>query len=440
MSDDIEWIIPASVLRWLDEAPRDRPVVILLRHSVRPPLDPGDAGYMLPLTSDGVRLATDLGRRLGARLRTLHASPLLRCVQTAEALRGGAGVDLTITPDRLLGDPGVFVHDNRLAWPNWQSMGHEGVMSRLVSDDSALTGMASPTPAARFLVHHMLARAGDRAGVHVFVTHDSLVTAAAARLLGEALGRDAWPMYLEGAFFWREGDALHTAYRDTHRACLTGPLCGLNERDVIELARREVGAVLGHACEARFFVAGGVFKTLLTGRAPRDLDLWAASTEDHETLIESLTKRGARPLEARPFADAFEIADRIVEVPHHAAPGTLEERLARFDLALSAVGVEHQTADRWRSVIHPLALESVARREVLLLKPLVNWRHALSTLARLRRYAEELRFSVPPEEEAEVWRVFDEQPREMQLGMLARFELASVGGYGVREEAECRLR
>ncbi len=244
MSDDIEWIIPASVLRWLDEAPRDRPVVILLRHSVRPPLDPGDAGYMLPLTSDGVRLATDLGRRLGARLRTLHASPLLRCVQTAEALRGGAGVDLTITPDRLLGDPGVFVHDNRLAWPNWQSMGHEGVMSRLVSDDSALTGMASPTPAARFLVHHMLARAGDRAGVHVFVTHDSLVTAAAARLLGEALGRDAWPMYLEGAFFWREGDALHTAYRDTHRACLTGPLCGLNERDVIELARR--GAVDRH--------------------------------------------------------------------------------------------------------------------------------------------------------------------------------------------------
>ncbi len=440
MSDDIEWIIPASVLRWLDESPRDRPVVILLRHSVRPCLAPDDAGYSLPLTEDGVRLATDLGRRLGDRLRTLHASPLLRCVQTAEAMRAGAGVNLTVTTDRLLGDPGVFVHDGHLAWRNWQSMGHEGVMSHLVSDDAALPGMASPAPAARFLVHHMLAHAGDRVGVHVFVTHDSLVTAAAARLFDEPLGRDAWPMYLEGALFWREGDALHAAYRDTRRVCLTGPLCGLDERDTIELARREVGAVLGHTCEARFFVAGGAFKSLLTGRAPRDLDLWAASSEDRALLVDTLTKRGARPLEARPFADAFEIADRVVEVPHHAAPGTLEERLARFDLALSAVGVEHQTGDRWRSLIHPLALESVARREVLLLKPLVNWRHALSTLARLRRYAEELRFTVPPEEEAEVWRVFDEQPREMQLGMLARFELASVGGYGVREEAECRLR
>lgn len=440
MSADVEWIIPASVFRWLEEAPRDRPVAILLRHSVRPHLEPGDAGYSLPLTEDGVRLATDLGRRLGARIRTLHASPLVRCVQTAEALRAGAGIDLTITHDRLLGDPGAFVHDGRLAGPIWRSMGHEDVMRCLVSDDAPLPGMASPDPAARFLVHHMLAHVGDEVGVHVFVTHDSLITAAAARLLGEPLARDAWPMYLEGAFFWREGDALHTAYRDVRRACRSGPLCGLSECDAIELARREVGAVLGLECDARFFIAGGAFKTLLTGRAPRDLDLWAASEEDRSKMVEALTLRGARQFEARPFADAFEVAGRVVEVPHNATVDTLEGRLARFDIALSAVGVEHQTGDRWRAVIHLLALESVARREVLLLKPLVNWRHALSTLARLRRYAEELRFAVPPDEEAEVWRVFDEQPREMQLGMLARFDLASVGGYGVREEAECRLR
>ncbi len=164
MSADVEWIIPASVFRWLEEAPRDRPVAILLRHSVRPHLEPGDAGYSLPLTEDGVRLATDLGRRLGARLRTLHASPLVRCVQTAEALRAGAGIDLTITHDRLLGDPGAFVHDGRLAGPIWRSMGHEDVMRCLVSDDAPLPGMASPDPAARFLVQHMLAHVGRQGG------------------------------------------------------------------------------------------------------------------------------------------------------------------------------------------------------------------------------------------------------------------------------------
>lgn len=90
MSADVEWIIPASVFRWLEEAPRDRPVAILLFGTrCGRTFEPGDAGYSLPLTEDGVRLATDLGRRLGARLRTLHASPLCAlCVYCRGAARG----------------------------------------------------------------------------------------------------------------------------------------------------------------------------------------------------------------------------------------------------------------------------------------------------------------------------------------------------------------
>lgn len=49
-----------------------------------------------------------------------------------------------------------------------------------MGEDDALPGMAAPEPAARFLVHYMLAAAKEP-GVHLFVTHDSLVTATAAR-------------------------------------------------------------------------------------------------------------------------------------------------------------------------------------------------------------------------------------------------------------------
>lgn len=435
----IDWCIPPSVRSLLPELPSDRPVVMLMRHSVRPPLPPGDAGYVLPITDVGVRLATELGRLLGPRLRGLHASPLLRCVQTAEALREGAARDLVVHPDRLLGDPGVFVLDGEAAWANWAARGHEGVMAHLVGADHALPGMAVPDHAARFLVQHMLAVSAEQPGLHVFVTHDSLVTATAARLLGEPFGPDAWPWYLEAAFFWRDGDTLHVSYRDHRRACLTGPLCGLNERDVVELARREVAAVAGIACKARFFLAGGAFKSLLTGRPPHDLDLWAPSATDRAALLDALAQHGARPLPPRPFAHAFEVAGRVVDVPHKTEPSTLDERLARFDLALSAVGAEHLSGDRWRGVVHPLARASVERREVLLLKPLTNWRHALTTLERLRRYAAELDFHVPPEEEAEVWRVFDAQSPAMRLDMLDRFERSGRGGFGVREEARRRL-
>jgi hypothetical protein len=130
----------------------------------------------------------------------------------------------------------------------------------------------------------------------------------------------------------------------------------------------------------------------------------------------------------------------MVEVPHKVEPPTLQDRLARFDIALSAVGVEHRPGDDWFASIHPLAQESVRQQEVLLLKPLVNWKYALATLERLRRYSLELGFTVPPGEEAEVWRVFEEQPEETRAEMVDRYRLTSTGGFGVDEDLANRSR
>ncbi len=440
MTTGIEWVIPPSTLRLLASVPEDVPVAVLLRHSVRPPLPELDSGHSVPITEDGVRLARRLGSLMGLRLRSLHASPLIRCVQTASALAEGAGLDLAVEQDRLLGDPGCYVLDGRMAFANWKGLGHEEVMARLVGGNSPLPGMAAPEEAARFLVHHMLAAAGARAGLHVFVTHDSLVTATAARLLREPLGRAAWPWYLEGAFFWREGQDVHVAYREGRVVGSRGDLCGLVERDVVEFARREAGLAVGLDCSARYFLAGGAFKTLLTGRPPRDLDFWTRSPEDRDALIQTLLDRGARLLAARPFADAFEIRGRVVEVARRAEPRTLEEQIGRSDIGLSMVGAECQRDGRWRCVIHPLALESLRQKAVLLQKPLVNWKYALTTLERLRRYASELDYAVPEEEIAEVWRTFDAQAPEMQQGMLERFDRTTQGDNVVREEAVRRLR
>ena len=443
----IDWRIPPSVIRWMAEAPAGEPVAVLLRHSVRDRLPPGKIGDALPITPVGVALGRELGALLGSRLRTLHTSPLARCVQTAEAIRAGAAVRAegtedvpTIIRDRLLGDPGVYVVDGDRAESIWVERGHESVMEHLVSEDRPLPGMADPDPAARFLVQHMLTRAGGRPGLHVFVTHDSLVTTTAARLLGEPLGRDDWPWYLEGSFFWRQGDHVVTAYRDRCKENDAVTLSSLDERDVVDLARREAARTIGPACDARFFLAGGMFKTLLTGCPARDLDLWAPSTRDRELVVAALTQRGARRLEDRPFADSFAIDGRIVDLPHKVEPDTLAGRLARFDIALSAVGVEHRPGGHWSAIVHPLARTSVERREVLLLKPLVNWRFVLSTLERMRRYADELGYIVPAEEEAEVWRVFESQPEDMKRELLARYEHTALGGYGVSDEASRRFR
>jgi broad specificity phosphatase PhoE len=430
------WVIPPSTLRWLEEAPSDRPVAMLIRHSVRGPLAEGDAGFHMPLTDDGHELARALGARLRGRLRAAHASPLVRTMQTAERLLEGAGLAATVTPDKLLGDPGVFMLDRR-AGSYWRDLGHEGMMTHLVEDRPPLPSCAAADPAARFLVHHMLASARGVPGLYAFATHDSLVTATAARLLQVPLGRQDWPWYLEAAFFWEADGQVQVAYRD-RRSARPAPIVGLTEADVVALARREVAATVGPDCPARFFLAGGAFKTLLTGRPPRDLDLWAPSAEDRAILETTLLERGAEPLPERPYTQAFRLADRLIELPLHTEPDILEERLSRFDLALSAIGAEHLPDDRWRAVIHPLAHASVERRQVLLLDELKNWRHGLTSLERLRRYAAELGFEAPAAEEARIWSIFDGQPPEMQAGMVERFRLSARHDQCVAEELLAR--
>jgi hypothetical protein len=353
--------------------------------------------------------------------------------------REGAGIDLPIENDHLLGDPGAYVLDGHRAWSNWQSLGHEGVMTQLVTASEALPGMARPDEAARFLVDQMLAIAGEEPGIHVFVTHDSLVTATAVRLLGQPLGVKEWPWYLEGAFFWRDGEGTQVAYRGYRGVRPGKQLCSLDNHDVIEFARREIAMTLGLECPARFFLAGGAFKTLLTGQPPRDLDLWAPSVQDREALISTLNDRGALRLSERPFADAFEMAGRVIEVPYKVGPITLEERLALFDIAISAVGVEHCPEDQWSAMVNPLAHASVKSCQILLLKPLVNWKYALVTLERMRRYAEELGYSVPLEEEAEIWKVFEAQESEMRKGMIQRYRRTGTGSFNPAEEAKCRM-
>ena len=100
--------IPASTQRWLEAAPRDRPVAILLRHAAREELPPDRVGFEVPITPAGAWLARELGALMGERLRSLPSSPLPRCIRTAESLAAGAGLDTPVAPDRLLGDPYQF--------------------------------------------------------------------------------------------------------------------------------------------------------------------------------------------------------------------------------------------------------------------------------------------------------------------------------------------
>jgi broad specificity phosphatase PhoE len=213
-SEEFESTIPPSLIRDIANAPLNRPVALLLRHSARGPLPEGEHGNDVPITLSGKLSSEELGRQLGTRIRSLHSSPVPRCIQTANAVREGANAEMDVVVSRMLGDPGVFVLDGELAWGNWERLGHEEVMRCLVSEDDPLPGMAQPDEAARLLLRHMLASAGDSDGLHIFITHDSVITATVSRLQGKPHGSSDWPCFLEGALFWQSEEGVHVGYRE----------------------------------------------------------------------------------------------------------------------------------------------------------------------------------------------------------------------------------
>jgi len=435
-----EFWIPHSMPRILDRIPDDQPVALLLRHSVRGHLPPGEAGYTLPLTTVGIRLAEQFGEMLGPRLRSLYASPLLRCMQTAEALQRGASANSQVQADRLLGDPGALVTDGKQAGALWRDRGHETVMAHLVAGIGVLPGLADPPHAASNLVQHMLDATSGEPGVHVFATHDSLVTATASRWLGIPLGPEDWPFYLEGAFFWKEDGTWCAAYKDHQTRRETANLTEFNERGVLELANRQLWSVGLLGCDARFFLADGAFKSLLTGQPPKDLVLWAPSPEDREALVEAILQRGTPMTPPGPYTDKFQVGDYVVELQRKTEPQTLDDRLGRFDITLSAIGVEHAPGKEIKRVLlTPQAAESVRRQEVRLLKPLVNWKHVLATISRMRVYSTQLGFAIPDEEDSYAWSTFTSQDKQMQAGMLERFRVSAHYDQGIDEEARCEL-
>ena len=201
-------------LRLIQSVPEGSPVALLIRHSARDDIPDGGTGIELSLNELGIRLCQELGRELVGRFRSVRSSPVLRCVETAKLLSQAADMDGEIILDKRLGAPGAYVLDEQLAWGNWLAHGNEGVIQHLVSGVGALPGMADPAEAANGLIEHLLECAGGEPGLHLFISHDSIVTPTVARAFSQGMPKSHWPEYLDASAFWRQQKGRVVAYRD----------------------------------------------------------------------------------------------------------------------------------------------------------------------------------------------------------------------------------
>ncbi len=201
--------LPEDMMAHLRNCPRDRPVILLMRHSIRGPL-PKSGGDEVPLTDEGRNLARQFGGQIARAeppclLASVHSSPVLRCRQTAQEIMNGA--DRVFPPDPMpcLSLPGIFLLDSGAAVNAWRELGGDEVLRRMSLEvPLPLPGMTPVESAVAAVLIQMFSKTDNLPGLHVFVTHDAIVLPVAARLLGQELSMKDWPAFLDGIFIWND--------------------------------------------------------------------------------------------------------------------------------------------------------------------------------------------------------------------------------------------
>ncbi len=190
---------------------------LLLRHSVRGEIRPGEGGDEVRLTPAGKRLAAALGSELGPWVGALYSSPVPRCLQTLRALRRGAGrPELALRRRKALGVVGLFVAEPHHAWHSYRSLGVEPLV-RAVAAGEAVPGFAHGPSASARLLRLLQASVLPGQGLAVHCSHDYLIAIFVASLWGLPAERLAWPDFLSGALVYRAAGRWILAYRGEAR-------------------------------------------------------------------------------------------------------------------------------------------------------------------------------------------------------------------------------
>jgi broad specificity phosphatase PhoE len=171
--------------------------LILLRHAERPNIPSDEVGNEVSLTKQGIHQTKLFAKSLKQPIISISSSPILRCVQTAEIISNHCSYNKIIKKSLLLGDPGFFIKDPELAWIHWQTKGHDAVNQYLLSGKDQWQGF-HPFDNA---INRMKAEITKQleitsSGLHVWVSHDTILATFASRVLPQSLTLNNWPNFL----------------------------------------------------------------------------------------------------------------------------------------------------------------------------------------------------------------------------------------------------
>lgn len=173
--------------------------LLLVRHAERPDIPANTVGNEVLLTDKGKEDARNFARCISDPVVSIQSSPIGRCLQTAEIIADVVGfVREDIVFNRDLGDPGFIINDAGSAWTHWQEKGHERVNEYLLSGAEQWEGFKELNHAVKIFdtsIREQLS--GQNEGVHIWITHDTILATYASRIMPSRLKMKQWPRYLD---------------------------------------------------------------------------------------------------------------------------------------------------------------------------------------------------------------------------------------------------
>ena len=188
--------------------------VLIVRHAARPDISPNTVGNDVMLTDEGIEQSKLFASLLSGQVLSIRTSPIGRCVQTAELIAQATHFKLDdIEQCRLLGDPGFIIKDGDLAWQHWLKKGHKAVNLHLLSGTESWDGFYDLNNSAARIFSDIKALLNNSAdGVHIWVTHDTILATLAARIGDKRLTLQDWPNFLGYLEIKLSGEQIYVSY------------------------------------------------------------------------------------------------------------------------------------------------------------------------------------------------------------------------------------
>ncbi|NHI94876.1 MAG: histidine phosphatase family protein [Candidatus Lokiarchaeota archaeon] len=189
---------------WESLKNNNHPNILLLRHAERDySSDPRD-DFKCLLTEQGKKDAYSFGERLlklNKKIDVIKTSPIKRCVQTAKAIINGAQSDCSIIYSKKLGDPGVFVSDEKIAFKTFLDIGILNLVQKLVNGEN-LPGLIEINEAVKHFLNEVISDLKEFSGIVLYISHDAIIGSIASYLSSIPLDSDNWITYLDGPSFY----------------------------------------------------------------------------------------------------------------------------------------------------------------------------------------------------------------------------------------------